>query len=131
MKYLSEKNESDSYFVLSAGIRAYPESPYSYTIHKLKALGVKEVEHVQTKLSQDLVDNADVIICMTNKHKNFVKEHFGAHSYLINEIVHGTHDDLEDDDENRGYTSLKEFVEMTIDKIHEAIPSIYAYVQKN
>jgi protein-tyrosine-phosphatase len=128
-KYLAEQQDT-SMQVLSAGTRAYPQTPYSYTTNKLKALGVEDFDHHQTKLSQDIVDNADIIICMTNAHKQYVETHFGTHAYLLNEIVHGTHNDLEDDDEVSGYSTLKAFVELTVQKINDAIPAIYEYVKK-
>lgn len=111
--------------VSSAGIYAYPQSPYSYTINKLNSLGIDASNHKQSKVSQKLVDDSDVIICMTKHHKDFIEHNFNKKCFLFNELAHGKSTDVSDDDEISFDTSLKKFVEDTVQYIHDGMPNLY------
>lgn len=119
--YLEENNFID-FKVLSSGIVAHPyEKPYSYTYDKLQVLGIEDFFHRNQKISQELVEKSDIIICMTKEHKNFVESNYRVKAYLFNEIAYGEKKDLYDDVETN-FENLEEFVYSTIEYINTSMP---------
>ena len=123
--YLRKKQKS-SIQVFSAGTEAYPDHPYSFTLKRLKELGVENLEHHQTKVSKELLEKQDIVICMTKKHQEIIRQFFGKESFLFNELAFAKKSDLADDVENNVYgESLEVFVINTVNKINQGIPTIY------
>ena len=123
--YLNIKQKSNIQ-ITSAGTEAYPDQPYSFTLERLKELGVKNLEHRQTKVSKELLEKQDVIICMTKRHQGIIHRLFGKESFLFNELAFGKKSDLTDDVENNVYgENLETFVVGTVNKIYQGIPRIY------
>lgn len=125
-KYL--KNIKDSSInVSSAGTYAHPDNPYSYTLEELTKLKIINLKHQQTKISQDLLDKQDIIICMTKEHQVFIKENYQRNSYLYNELAYNKKIDLEDDVETStfGSSNLENFVKNTVSKINKGVPNLY------
>ncbi len=125
-KALLEKKDN-RFKILSAGTEAYPDTPYSYTLEKLAELGIQPFSHQQTKVSKEVLEAQDIIICMTKEHQKFLKRNFQQKSYLFNELSFGEKSDLEDDVESSvfGNNHLENFVHSTVLKIHRGIPNIY------
>ena len=127
-KHLIEKQDR-RFSIGSAGTEASPDSPYRYTLDKLKALGVSSFSHAQSKVSAPLLSRQHVVICMTRAHQEHLKRHFQRESTLFNQLGHGTISDLEDDVESaacyQGADYLQVFVENTVSRIDAGIPNIY------
>ena len=130
-KYLLEKKDN-RFEIHSAGTEAYPDNPYSYTLEKLEELGVKPFLHQQTRVSKEVLESQDIVICMTRSHQDFLQRNFGQKSYLFNELSCGEKSDLEDDVESSvcGSNQLENFVHGKVLKIHKAIPNIYKFIVK-
>lgn len=68
---LSKEGLAGEYFVSSAGTVAFPGMPASHNaVQALEALGVDLSQHSSSAISDDLIDNADLILTMTASHKN-------------------------------------------------------------
>ncbi len=131
--YLVKQGSLKEVIVSSAGTHAYPDYPYSFTLDKLKELGVEYINHNQTRITKEVVSNNDIIICMTKSHKRIV-ESLGGKAFLFNEVAFGSETDLEDDVETDTIgknLSLEEFVIKTIDRINSGIPKIAEFVAKD
>ena len=130
-KYLLEKKDN-RFEIHSAGTEAYPDNPYSYTLEKLAELGVKPFSHQQTRVSKEVLESQDMVICMTKSHQDFLQRNFGQKSYLFNELSYGKKTDLEDDVETSifGSNNLESFVKNTVLKIHKAVPSLYLALEE-
>ncbi|MBN1175188.1 hypothetical protein JXA48_00950 [Candidatus Woesearchaeota archaeon] len=131
-KLLDDKQD-DSINVLSAGTKATDRwGLYSQTKERLLFYGVNFESYYQKKLTQEMIDKSDVIICMTKNHQNFVKQNFGVDSFLFNELAYGVKSDLEDDDEAYGtYSSLEHFVVKTVDTIANGMEQLYKKVKSH
>ena len=141
--YLCKKNIFD-WNIWSAGTIASPDQPYSYTIRRLAQFGVRIDKHRQSRVSEAILCDQDVIICMTHAHKSFIQENYENYRhglpenprlYLFNEISYGKKTDLEDDIENKLFqsaevSSLQQFVESTVDYIAEAIPKLFEGLER-
>jgi protein-tyrosine-phosphatase len=131
LKLYLQKKKNTNIIVSSAGTLAYPDEPYSYTLEELQKLGVRDLEHRQQRLSQGLVDEQDIIICMTKNHQMAVYDQFGRKSFLFQELASGKKIDLEDDVETEtSGGSLEPFVISVVQKIYEGIPKIYEKICK-
>lgn len=127
-KFLKEKNDN-SITVNSAGIKGFPPGMFKETVNELKQLGVDASKHQYKVLNQLMVNETDLIICMSSKHQKFVKKYFGKESILFNELVKGESSDLLDDSEagiSQGSDEFPSFVHKTVLYINENIPIIYS-----
>ena len=116
----------------SAGTKGCPLKIYSQTIERVKFHGADMSRHKYTILNQEIVDDSNVLICMTHQHQDFVKTNFGKDSFLFNELAIGKKIDLEDNVEAKGkYSDMSIFIQETIDKIHDGLPSIYEKLKAN
>jgi protein-tyrosine-phosphatase len=104
-KYLKEQNIS-CMRVSSAGITAHKQSPITCVKKELLKLGVDITKHVQRKLTQKIADSADIIVVMTNKQKQYIKEKFKKNSILFNKICFSKDTDLYDETE-KGYKNKR------------------------
>ncbi|MCA9477664.1 MAG: hypothetical protein KC535_00775 [Nanoarchaeota archaeon] len=124
------QHQDNSFIVSSAGTRGNPYGVYRETEQRVKSHGGDMSGHHYMVLDQDIVDNADLIICMAAHHQEFVKKHFGAKSFLFNELAYGKSTDLKDDDEAYGeYEDLGDFIYETVDTIWEGLPVLYEKIQ--
>lgn len=130
-KYLVDNNIL-SLKVDSCGTIAYDwERPYSYTIDRLKFYGVDVLNHKNKQISQELVNWADLVVCMTFSHLNYVEENFAnSNCVLFNEVAIGKKLDLSDDNETNFDCSLEDFVFQTVDYIEKNIENFYLNLKK-
>lgn len=125
---LLQEKQDDSFQVHSAGIRCRWPHMYEETKERLAHYGIAIQKHQSTYLTQKLVDEADVIICMAEHHRQFIKHNFHTNSYLFNELAYGESTDVQDDEEvgtSYGSGGLKGFIYDTIDYIYQSLPKIY------
>jgi protein-tyrosine-phosphatase len=105
-KILKERTEDDSKFnVLSAGISALPGmSPTPEAIKVMTEQGVDISRHIATQVKEDLVKKADLILVMSNTHKDYIKTKFiftQDKIYLLKEFARiGEFKSLQKTDEN-------------------------------
>ena len=127
----SKMQSSNSYIVSSAGTLGNPVGVYEKTIEMANKYGVDMSAHTYRVLTQDIVDDVDIIICMAHHHQETVKQKFGKESYLFNELSIGEKTDLKDDDEAYGeYADLDDFIVETVETIYERIPALYEKLQQ-
>jgi protein-tyrosine phosphatase len=122
--------------VHSAGIVAHPESPHRTTLEMLQSFHLDASHHEQTKLSQDVLDNYDLVIAMALNHQTWIKEHFHRDVPLFNEIVIGKQTsvlDIEDVVPHPEETPDQEqqHIRWTVTYIHDHIPKIYEYIKES
>lgn len=136
-EYLSKKYIQDhaieNVLVASAWTTARPQQPFPQTIERLKFYWCDSSEHKQTKISPELLAEQDVIICMSQHHRQTIRE-LWFDAVLFNEIAYGKPEDVLDDTEYQNqYSSpfnLDEYVKTIVDYIHEAIPFVIENVLK-
>lgn len=108
--------------VLSAGISAYEGSPISdRAIESLR--DIHDISHYRARMvSEDLVNQADLILVMTRVHKDMlISSYRGIEDkvYLLNEFAYGIDVDIEDP-----FGGGIEIYNQVRDKIYRAVEKI-------
>jgi len=86
-KYMKD-NEIDNYEVISAGTVAKKEPADPVTLKSLNSIGIDASNHIQTKLSRELLAKSDVVVAMADYHLEFMKKELGyPNAILFNELV--------------------------------------------
>ncbi len=77
-KILKERTKDDSKFnILSAGISALPGmNPTPEAIRVMTEQGIDISRYITTQVHEDLVKKADLILVMSNIHKDYIKTKF-------------------------------------------------------
>jgi len=129
-KYVKDNN-INGYEIDSCGTIAYDwESPYQHTLNLLKEKGVSIKNHKNKKITKEMCNESNFIICMTNDHKDFITKNFKVESYLFNEIAINKNTDLEDDNEANFSCSLNQFIDKTVNYIDKNIPNLVEGLEK-
>jgi protein-tyrosine-phosphatase len=116
--------------VLSAGVASRvgdPASPNAVTA--LKKVGLDLRSHRSTPVTQDLLDHALLVLCMTESHRDMIEvtaDPVPPHLHLFREFT-GAKGNLEIPDP---YGLHLTAYESSRDELVAAIPSIIAYLQK-
>ena len=123
-KYVKD-NKLD-WIVASAGIVAHPEPMHPGTVNTLLELGCDPTKHKQTRLTQDVVDQYELIVAMSTNHKTFIKETFNKDVPLFNEICYDKKTGVPDIEDvilsGTDWGARHNYVVTTVKYIHDAIP---------
>ncbi len=117
--------------VVSAGVASRtgePASPNAVTA--LKKVGIDLRGHLSRPVTQELLDDAVLVLCMTESHRDMIEmtaEPVPAHVHLFKEFT-GAGRDLEIPDPYGLHLSA---YEASRDEMVAAIPSIIAHLQKS
>lgn len=116
--------------VASAGISAYSGDPASLnSVKALKSVGLDLGNHKSQQISQELLDQAFAVFCMTQTHRALIEVHFQyvpKHLYLFRELMpEGSSIEIPDPFGR----DLKEY-EACRDSMVEAIPSLLAFLRQ-
>lgn len=129
-KYLSDNGITD-WEVGSAGTLAPEEQIDPKVLETLHELGISSFKHQQNKLTREMIDSHDAIVCMAENHMEFIKSELGyAHAVLFNDLaiekqtsIWDMEDDVPDYATNR--QAVEEKLERTVRDIHGKIPSLF------
>ncbi|MCY8513041.1 low molecular weight protein arginine phosphatase [Bacillus atrophaeus] len=127
-KSIAEKKGLDV-TVRSAGVFASPNgkaSPYA-----IEALFEKHIalNHVSSQLTEENVAAADLILTMTNQHKQLIINQFGSHSdkvFTIKEYAAGVDEDVTDP-----FGGTLEVYRRTRDELEDLLNLLAEQLQKN
>ncbi|WP_309386652.1 low molecular weight protein arginine phosphatase [Cerasicoccus frondis] len=116
--------------VVSAGISAYNGDPASLnSVKALSTVGLDLRNHRSQQISQDLLDRAFAVFCMTQTHRTLIEvhfEHIPKHMYLFRELIGGDASVEIPDPFGR---DLPEY-ELCRDSMVEAIPSLLKFLRE-
>jgi protein-tyrosine-phosphatase len=105
-KTLRERKEDNRRFnIISAGISALPGmSPTPEAIKVMTEQGIDISQHIATQVQEDLIKKADLILVMSNTHKDYIKTKFTFAQdkiYLLKEFAQiGEFKSIQKTDEN-------------------------------
>lgn len=120
-----------AYCVGSAGIEAKPQSIHPIVRARLLERGADPAGHIQRKLTQSLLDEADCVVAMGRDHQEAVQRLFGLSIPLFNQLcfdrdepILDVHEALPDWEENEA--QARAYVISVVDHICDAIPRLVA-----
>jgi protein-tyrosine-phosphatase len=121
----AEKPPLSNLKVISAGTSAFlGDGPSTHSVQVLKKVGLDLLNHRSQPLSQDLLDHAFLILCMTSTHKLIIESQLAEgpppHVFMFREWLDAG--DIEDP-----YGQSLEAYEGCRDSLVEAIPSIIQF----
>ncbi len=99
-KLISDNQANDKLNVLSAGISVF--SPGSASENAILALNDMQIDisaHTSTQLTEEMIDDADVILTMTNSHKQIIQnvcDDIKGKIYTLMGFAYGTDADISD-----------------------------------
>ncbi|HEY4500863.1 MAG TPA: HIT domain-containing protein [Candidatus Paceibacterota bacterium] len=129
-KYLSDNGIKD-WTVGSAGTLAPEESIHSKVLETLREFGISDFEHQQKKLTLEMLETHDAIVCMAENHLEFMRSEFRyKHALLFNDLALGEQTsiwDVEDDvpDYATNPKAVEKKLEHTVREIHDKIPKLF------
>ncbi|WP_332692023.1 low molecular weight protein arginine phosphatase [Halalkalibacter lacteus] len=117
--------------VKSAGVQAFPNSPASAnTLAVLAEKGIGS-NHLSKPLTEDLLDWADIILTMTNAHKEMIKlfyPHVSEYLFTLKEYVDPLANNLDIDDPFGGpieaYRQTAEQIECCLDDLTQKLSDL-------
>jgi protein-tyrosine-phosphatase len=92
IQYIEEKGfDAEVWSVASAGCWAYPGFPATLNaIKTVHGLGCDLNSHTSQAVTQELLKDFSLILCMENEHKQFISEHLPRSSekvFLLTEMI--------------------------------------------
>ncbi len=122
---------NESVVAASSGTGAQPMKMYEGVRTRLIERGIDPSDHVQRKLTQELLDDADLPVAMSLDHQAYVRELFGREIPLFNRVCFGRDEPVLDLGESLTNwrddpKAAEEYVQQMVDTIWDAIPSFKA-----
>lgn len=119
------------YLVGSSGIEAKPQLIHPFVRSLLQERGADSAGHVQRKLTQALLDQADCVIAMGRDHQEALQRVFGVVVPLFNHICFGRDEPIRDvhealPDWEQHEAQARAYARSVIDHIYDAIPHLAA-----
>ena len=119
--------------VASSGTGAQPMKMYEGVRTRLIERGIDPSGHVQRKLTQELLDGADLPVAMSLNHQAYAREQFGREIPLFNRVCFGRDEPVLDLGESLTNwrddpEAAEAYVEQMVDTIWDAIPSFKAHM---
>ena len=112
---LCQQNELTEVEVSSAGLAAREGMPASnFSIDVMEELGLDLKQHLATQLTQERVDEADLVITMGDNHQAFIEKEYSADSTDVRKLLSflGKDENVEDPTEEDPETFAKCFLTM-------------------
>lgn len=115
--------------VVSAGVAARQGEPVSEnSVVALRKVGIDIADHVSRPITQEMLDDAAVIICMTESHRAMIQlqaEPPPKHVYLFREFMpQGADKEIPDP-----YGGPLKVYELCRDEMVEAVPSLLEFLK--
>lgn len=132
-QYLKEQGIS-GWKVGSAGIVANPQTMHSKVGEVLTTLGISDLSHTQRKVTKEILDSYDAIVCMAQDHLDFLQKEFGHKgAMLFNSLANGEETsilDVNSAEDLSDPTIMDAKIEKTIKDIYEKIPNLFKNVSE-
>lgn len=131
LKDYLRKHQIDNIEVLSAGTNASSDSSGFSAVHfdELNKLGIK-AELCRTQLTQELADQADVIVCFDELNQTWIKENLDLNVPLFNEVYKHQPIPISCKSYPENLTLDQKMIKIT-DYIYHATPALWKNIQKN
>ncbi|MEE6452797.1 hypothetical protein RAH41_19720 [Gottfriedia acidiceleris] len=129
MKDYLQKTNNTSVKVVSAGIRANNDISKYSTIHFniMNEMGIDTTGFNRLQFNESCFENFDLIIGMSELHKEYIKQEYDREIRLFNEVYNGLHTavNIGDPDNENFFEQMKQLVNY----IYKAIPTLLSNVE--
>ena len=99
-KIIADNKDTDKFDVLSAGISVFsPTSASKNAILALNEMGIDISNHTSKQLTDDMINDADIILTMTNSHKQIIEnvcDDIECEIYTLMGYAYGADKDVSD-----------------------------------
>ncbi len=99
-KIISDNGTSENFNVLSAGISVFSPTPASdNAVLALKEMGIDISSHISKQLTDDMINDVDIILTMTSSHKVIIQnvcDEIQDKIFTLNGYAYGTDKDISD-----------------------------------
>lgn len=131
--YIQKEGIDDIIHISSAGTEANPQEAHPTTVKRLQYYKSNPSNHRLRKVSKEILEQQDLIICMGNNHKQII-ENMGFDCILFNKLAYNKDTDVPDIEEflTPWYTEEQksDYIIKVIDYLHNAIPLLAEHVIK-
>lgn len=125
------QNRDEGFASASAGIEANAQQMYPPVKARVIELGIDPSEHVQRKLTLEMLDGVDLPVAMGVDHQDFIRDVFDREVPLFNKVALGKDEPIKDiweivphwDTDEDGRRTYALFV---VDTIWESMPKFIA-----
>ncbi|HZC81445.1 MAG TPA: hypothetical protein VE222_06950, partial [Nitrospiraceae bacterium] len=119
------------YVVGSAGIAALPQPFPPLIHHHLLEKGIDPSQHVQRRLTRELLESTDLVVAMGLNHREFIRQHFDREVLLFNQVCFQKEEPILDVHEavpqwDVNLVAARDHIRSVIDHIWEAMPAFLA-----
>ncbi len=130
MKDYLKSTNNNSVNVASSGIRAKSDiSKYSSVHFKImKEMGIDTSDFKRTQFNETFFEKFDVIIGMSESHKDYIKQQYNRDIYLFNEVLNGQQTPV-----NIGSPDSVDFLEQMnqlVKYVNNAVPYLLRNLEK-
>ena len=99
-KLIGDNRSNDKLSVLSAGISVFSPAPASENaVLALNDMGIDISNHTSRQLTDDMINDADIILTMTKSHKQIIEnvcDNISDKIYTLTGFAYGTDTDVSD-----------------------------------
>lgn len=119
----------------SAGIEARPQAVHPLVAERLRAKGADPSDHVQRKLTDELIAGAGLVVAMGLDHRDFIRRHFNRDAPLFNVLCYRQEAPVLDvgeavPDWERNREAATAYTLWVIDYIWDAMPAFLARMDR-
>ncbi|CAN7343469.1 hypothetical protein LJR153_001992 [Paenibacillus sp. LjRoot153] len=130
MKDYLRKSNNLSVNVASAGIRASSDISKYSNVHFniMDEMGIDTASFKRTQFNESCIEQFDVVIGMSELHKDYIKQNFNQDVLLFNEVFSGQSNPV-----NIGLPDSPDFLEQMkqlVKFFHEAMPTVLRNVKE-
>jgi protein-tyrosine phosphatase len=119
------------YEIGSAGTEALPHPIPTLIHHRLLEKGADPSQHVQRRLTQELLERTDLVVAMGLNHREFIRRHFRREALLFNQVCFQREEPVWDVHEavpqwDLNVVAARDYMLSVIDYLWDAMPAFLA-----
>jgi protein-tyrosine phosphatase len=119
------------HLVGSAGIEAFPQPVPALLHHCFLEKGIDPLQHVQRRLTLELLERTDLVVAMGLNHREFIYRNFGREVLLFNQVCYQREEPILDVHEvlpqwDLNLVAARDYILSVIDHIWDSIPAFLA-----
>lgn len=126
-----EKHNIKNIEVSSAGTNARSDTTDFSVTHypEMKKLGINADKHIRKQFDQAMANKSDLVICMADEHKKWLKDNFNIDAPLFNELAKQESTSIKVSETRKNLTLDERMIAIT-HYIHGITPDLVSNIKK-